>query len=311
MKWLTVILIMACILNVGAAHAEECFGLSNIFTLDTRAVPSSGGGLEHSALSNIFTLDTRDAPTTGGGLEHSALSNIFTLDTRDVPTTGGGLEHSALSNIFTLDTLHPGMDVDGDCIVDVSDLVIVATAFGTSGEGLSADVNGDNKVNILDLILVAAHFGETTNSSAPSATQMPGSLHTKMLEKCLREARVANDGSEVFRSGIAVLERLLNSIVPQQTALFANYPNPFNPDTWIPYQLSRASDVSVTIYDTTGRTIRQLILGYKPAGVYRTQDRAAYWDGRNEVGEPVASGVYFVALKAGEYQQTRRVVLIK
>ena len=97
----------------------------------------------------------------------------------------------------------------------------------------------------------------------------------------------------------------------KRTVLLQNYPNPFNPDTWIPYQLSKASDVSITIYDATGRIIRELDLGHKLAGTYRTQSTAVHWDGRNETGEHTASGVYFVLLKAGEYQQMRRMVLLK
>ena len=83
------------------------------------------------------------------------------------------------------------------------------------------------------------------------------------------------------------------------------------PDTWIPYQLSKASDVSITIYDEIGRIVKRLDLGYRPAGVYRTQDRAAHWDGRNEAGESVTSGVYFVVLKTAGYQKTRQIVLIR
>lgn len=122
-------------------------------------------------------------------------------------------------------------------------------------------------------------------------------VHIDMVEDWLKQAKMADDGSEMFQKGISVLERLLNQIVPQKTALMQNYPNPFNPDTWIPYQLKEGTDVSIVIYDATGRIVRRLDIGHKYAGVYRTQDRAAHWDGRNEAGEPVASGAYFVVLK--------------
>jgi len=126
-----------------------------------------------------------------------------------------------------------------------------------------------------------------------------------------RDIDQADDGSALFRRGIAVLESLLNAIIPEKTALLQNYPNPFNPETWIPYQFSEASEVTITIYDALGRVIKQLDLGYQPAGLYRTRPRAAHWDGRNEVGESVASGVYFVQLKTKGYQQTRRIILLK
>ncbi len=91
----------------------------------------------------------------------------------------------------------------------------------------------------------------------------------------------------------------------------ANYPNPFNPETWVPYQLSEAADVKLTIYASNGHVIRQLALGHQPAGVYHSRSRAAYWDGRNAVGEPVASGVYFYTLSAGEFSATRKMLIRK
>ena len=242
--------------------------------------------------------------------EHSALSNIFTLDTRTnverVP-----LEHSAVSNIFTLDTEAPSWDLNSDGIIDIADLIIVAGVFGQSGEGLTGDLNSDGVVDIMDPMIVAIHFGETTNLSAPASPQMANADHVDMVEGWLKAARMADDGSELFQRGISALERLLNQIVPSKTALMQNYPNPFNPDTWIPYQLNEGADISIVIYDATGRIVKRLDVGYKNAGVYRTRDRAAHWNGRNEAGESVASGAYFVSLKAGEYQQVRRIVLIR
>ena len=205
----------------------------------------------------------------------------------------------------------PSWDLNSDGIIDMSDLMLVAGVFGQSGEGLAGDLNSDSVVDIMDLMIVAIHFGETTNLSAPASPQMANAAHVDMLEGWLKAARMADDGSELFQRGIPVLERLLNQIVPQKTALMQNYPNPFNPDTWIPYQLSEGADISIVIYDATGRIVKRLDVGYKNAGVYRTQDRAAHWNGRNEAGESVASGAYFVALKAGQYQQVRRIVLIR
>ena len=101
------------------------------------------------------------------------------------------------------------------------------------------------------------------------------------------------------------------AIAPNATALHANYPNPFNPETWIPYQLQHAADVTVTIYDMRGMTVRQLLLGHQPAGVYHSRSRAAYWDGRNKLGEPVASGLYFYTLTAGDFTATRKMLIRK
>ena len=110
----------------------------------------------------------------------------------------------------------------------------------------------------------------------------------------------------------AVLSVSLDGIgQPTQNLLLQNYPNPFNPETWIPYQLSEDTDVSISIYGTTGELVRTLSLGYQSAGFYNSQSRAAYWDGRNALGERVASGVYFYQLTTPTFQQTRRLVIVK
>ena len=96
------------------------------------------------------------------------------------------------------------------------------------------------------------------------------------------------------------------------TALFQNYPNPFNPETWIPYQLATAdANVRITIYNASGRQIRRLNLGAQPAGLYLAQDRAAYWDGRSQTGEPVSSAIYFYHLQTGSFQATRKMIILK
>ena len=110
----------------------------------------------------------------------------------------------------------------------------------------------------------------------------------------------------------AVMNVTLNSIgTPKRNRLLQNYPNPFNPETWIPYQLSKDSLVSISIYDTAGKLIRTLSLGFQSAGFYNSRERAAYWDGRNTLGEPAASGVYFFQLVTPSFQQTRRMLILK
>ena len=98
---------------------------------------------------------------------------------------------------------------------------------------------------------------------------------------------------------------------PEATVILANYPNPFNPETWIPYQLAVPADVSISIYTANGKLIRTLNLGHQAAGIYESRSRAAYWDGRNALGEPVASGVYFYTLTAGEFTAIRRMLILK
>ena len=98
---------------------------------------------------------------------------------------------------------------------------------------------------------------------------------------------------------------------PNTTLLLSNYPNPFNPETWIPYQLSKPSDVHITIYDIRGTVVRKLQLGYQKAGYYLRQSSAAHWDGRNMLDECLASGVYFYSLDTDDFTATRRMLIVK
>ena len=96
-----------------------------------------------------------------------------------------------------------------------------------------------------------------------------------------------------------------------ETKLLPNFPNPFNPETWIPYQLAEGAEVTVSIHDTGGRLVRTIPLGFKAAGYYLTRSEAARWDGQNDNGEQVSSGVYYLRFVAGESSASRRVVIVK
>ena len=117
--------------------------------------------------------------------------------------------------------------------------------------------------------------------------------------------------SDDIRKAYTTLHLTFDSIAPIHTQLLQNYPNPFNPETWIPYQLASDADVTVTIYDTGSVLVRQLDLGYQQAGYYTDRVRAAYWDGRNHLGESVGSGIYFYQLRAGDYATMRKMVILK
>lgn len=97
----------------------------------------------------------------------------------------------------------------------------------------------------------------------------------------------------------------------KRTALFQNYPNPFNPETWLPYQLATDTPVNLRIYNVRGQLVRELDFGLQKAGIYRAQETAAYWDGRDQYGENVSSGMYFYTLQAGRFQATRRMLILK
>ncbi len=212
-------------------------------------------------------------------------------------------DYASLINPSTHET-----DVNGDGIVDVSDLVVVAANFGQTGPN-SADVNGDGVVNIADLIKVAAALD---NAGAPSLYQKTlTAFNAKDLQQWLIQAQQLNLTDVTSQKGIRFLEQLLLTLIPKKTILLPNYPNPFNPETWIPYQLAEAADIKIQIYASDGQLIRTLDMGHQPAGLYQQRNRATYWNGKNEVGEPVASGVYFYKLSAGQFTATRRMVILK
>ena len=115
------------------------------------------------------------------------------------------------------------------------------------------------------------------------------------------------DRVDLYQDGFAA--PALSTVSPEETTLLSNYPNPFNPETWIPYQLSKPGEVTVTIHAADGKLVRTLALGHQPAGVYQSKTRAVYWDGKNELGEPVASGLYFYTLKTGDFTATHKMLI--
>ena len=200
------------------------------------------------------------------------------------------------------------VDVNGDGVIDVDDLVVVASHFGTATvrrADPNPDVNNDGVVNREDLLLVVEAL--ESQESTPAAP----TLIADNLQRWIFEAKGRNYRDAALQSGITVLEQLLTQFHPTETALLPNYPNPFNPETWIPYQLATDTNVTFTIYDANGVSVRVLDLGHQPVGVYHARNRAAYWDGRNEQGEPVASGLYFYTLSTGDFTATRRLLIQK
>ena len=208
----------------------------------------------------------------------------------------------------------PAYDVNRDGIISILDLILVGQDFGkTNPSNARTDVNGDGSVNISDLVLVAGHLGELSGIAAvPSAPALRSiGLNAAIVQAWIAQAQAENDGSLAFQRGIGNLQRLLALLIPEKTALLANYPNPFNPETWIPYQLAQASEVQIHIYAINGTLVRTLDLGHQYAGIYQNRSRAAYWDGRNQLGESVASGVYFYTLTADDFTATRKMLIRK
>ena len=211
-------------------------------------------------------------------------------------------------------------DVDKDDDVDITDIQLIVGALDQSGndiENSRTDVNGDDTVDIDDLLAVIDNFGNV--SSAPSNTMLFTQFSQKILETldptilkpALNNLRLKSDGSLKYQQAIVFLEYLLDAMRPDETVLLANYPNPFNPETWIPYHLANDTDVQISIYDINGALVRWLNLGYQQAGYYTNRSRAAYWDGRNEFGEQVATGIYFYQLQADNVSFLRKMVILK
>ena len=211
------------------------------------------------------------------------------------------------------DSAFPAWDVNQDGQVSILDLIRVAQHLGsTVSANHEADLNGDGTVSILDLIAVAQHLGESSASAAPSSVAIDSlGLDPAMIRAWIARAQTEDNGSVAFRQGIANLEQLLALFIPEETVLLHNYPNPFNPETWIPYQLAEPAEVTIHIYAASGALVRTLALGHQPAGIYQYRSRAAYWDGKNAVGESVASGIYFYTLTAGDFTATRKMLIMK
>ena len=201
-------------------------------------------------------------------------------------------------------------DVNGDEIVSILDLVKVGNAFGTAGPD-DADVNGDGIVNIADLVLV----GNVCCGAPPAAPLLHASVLDMFtaadVQAWLTQAQSLDATNPDFQNGIRFLEQLLAALTPNDTVLLANYPNPFNPETWIPYHLATPTDVQITIYDATGRVVRRLDLGHQSGGYYTEKSRAAYWDGKNALGESVASGIYFYQLQTDNASYLRKMLILK
>jgi len=235
-----------------------------------------------------------------------------TLSVSDVLlTTGAGrVSRPRIQNGQITEPASLEEDVSGDGIVNIIDLVLVASNFGETGENIS-DMNDDGIVNIVDLTLIVAAMRKAAGAPSTSRQDLGIVPTSAEVQQWVYEARQVDLADSAFQRGILMLEQLLVLLTPKETVLLSNYPNPFNPETWIPYQLAKPLDVSVLIYAADGKLVRTLKLGQQAAGIYESRSRAAYWDGKNEVGESVASGVYLYTLKAGDFTATRKMLIRK
>ncbi|MDE0399559.1 MAG: dockerin type I domain-containing protein [Candidatus Poribacteria bacterium] len=286
------------------------------FSPDGNTLATGGGTATGGGMVLLWDVKTGESKHTLTGHTAPVRSIAFNLD-GDTLASGSEDGTVLLWDVtpYTVEPPapeYPAWDVNRDGQINIVDVVSVSHYLGEPASAAPrADVNGDGIINILDLLLVSKHIGESTDAAAPARIAKLEGLDRTTVEGWLALARIEDDGSLMFQQGIAYLERLLAVFTPKETALLRNYPNPFNPETWIPYQLATPADVTLTIYDIQGRVVRDLDLGHQRAGMYQSKSRAAYWDGRNAVGEPVASGVYFYTLTAGDFSATRKLLIRK
>ena len=236
-------------------------------------------------------------------------------ETFTINVTNGGdrdtCDHFILANAYlvyeTSILVGNRTDVNGDGMVNIVDLVLIAARYGETITGNpfpNPDVNGDGVVDIDDIILI------TNQLPVNRAPTLQGAYLPALLTTDLDNVYAILPYA-VVKKGVSVLNQLFATVIPVATCLLPNYPNPFNPETWIPYQLSKPAEVTLTIYAVNGMLVRTLRLGHQSIGIYQDRKRAAYWDGKNETGEFVASGVYFYTLTAGDFTATRKMLIRK
>ena len=295
-------------------NGASLVGLSQPFVIEAQDANGSalvGISVRFAVTAGGGTLNTTITRTDTKGRAQSTLTLGPSLGTNTVEVSATGVRGKAIFHAIS-DTESPPIsaDVNGDGSVNVLDLIVITSNLDNRGSNLAADVNRDGIVNILDLVLAAGMFDG--GAAAPSAQpQVPKTLTAVEVQGWLTEARSLEVRNPIIKRGIIALEQLLVYLTPKETDLLANYPNPFNPETWIPYRLAEDAFVRLTIYDTVGRVVRTLDIGHRIASAYENRSKAIHWDGRNDVGEPVASSVYFYTLTAGDYSATRRMVILK
>ena len=236
----------------------------------------------------------------------------FQTDSRLIFTVGAGAIAGYSGSALTAEILvTAGLEADAnnDGVVSIDDLVLVASNYGKTGQN-AADVNGDGVVDIDDLTTVTSALDSA--AAAPLAQSQALEMFTAADVKLwLSHAQGLDLTDARVLRGVLFLEQLLAALIPKETTLLPNYPNPFNPETWIPYRLAKDAFVTLTIYDGSGRVVRTLDVGYQSAAFYESRSKAIHWDGRNEFGEGVASGVYFYHLSAGDFSATRKMLILK
>ena len=274
----------------------------------TNIIVSSGGGFQLVAAAG----DAADGPVAGDAaylVMASAAASAAVMGDGWMNGEMAGAAPIALAG-YTVDNQTPVLDVLGSVVDEITGLA--KEGFRVKAKNLSTKAALSNVTSVeatdgynmtfVDLAdSYAARVGDVLEISADSPDPLLG----------IKPVRHIVTVDDVKNSRIQ-LEDLIAYEIPAETELLRNYPNPFNPETWIPYRLAEDANVSLTIYDTSGALVRSIDIGHQTAAVYETRAKAIYWDGRNQFGEQVASGLYFYHLSAGDdFSGTRRMVILK
>ena len=256
--------------------------------------------------------DPDDAPIIGGQsfimtAQREATVEVSGEGWTNLPETAAAPQ-VALTGIEVANTT-PVLALRGSIVdegMDVNKAGFRVTVKNLSNDKTITGITGDDEGMGYQLTVVdvetgqAARIGDILEISAQTPDPSVG----------VEPLRYTVTAEDVKRSLIQ-LPALVAYEIPTETELLRNYPNPFNPETWIPYRLAEDAFVTLTIYDLNGQVIRALDVGHRIAAVYENRSKAIYWDGRNNIGEQVASGVYFYTLATGDYSATRKMVILK
>ena len=295
--------------NAGTINSANLDGTGAKQLLSIDAVPM--GIAVDTQRENIYWTDS------SGRIQSANLNGSVIQDVAEGLGSPGDmlLSNSITTHIGTPTTTSSAdratSDINGDSTVDDTDAWLLIEAIGNAATEAKYDVNADGNVDLDDLQLVLNNRDK--NAAAP---RLLGNLKLTATQIARLEEQIelfiaTGDRSPAAMRTLIYLQQLIATARPEKTQLLANYPNPFNPETWIPYELATDTNVHITIYASNGVVVRSLQLGHQSAGYYTDRDRAAYWDGRNALGEQVASGIYFYQFETDEMSSMRKMVILK
>ena len=297
--------------NAGTVNGANLDG-TNFETLATLLAAPMGISVD-TAGSKLYWTNARGR-LQSANLDGSMIQNVVTGLISPSKLVIGGANTETSTTQSTQQPSAPAADnsaydVNGDGSVDNTDVALVAGAMNT--DDAKYDFNDDGTVNFLDLLLIFDNRDDGA-AAAPAIVGMKlNAIQIDHIQEQVDLLIATNDRSPAALRTLVYLQQLLVTARPNKTQLLANYPNPFNPETWIPYTLATDTEVKVTIYNTQGVVIRMIELGHQSAGYYTGRDRAAYWNGRNSHGELVASGIYFYQLETDNMSSIRKMVILK